>query len=112
MSTTSKAWVYGHQGYPQALRLTSLPVKQALGPTEVRVQVKAAAINPVDIQLMNLPLWAYLPTFIAAPEHAIAEDFSGVVEAAGPDSGYKTGDEVRTLAMTQESAADIYRSLA
>ena len=96
MSKSSKAWVYDHKGYPDALHQTSLLVKSTLSPTEVRIKVKAAAINPVDIQLMNIPLWSYLPSFVAAPEHVSAEDFSGVIEEAGPKSGYKAGDEVRS----------------
>ncbi|PNS17541.1 Zinc-type alcohol dehydrogenase-like protein [Sphaceloma murrayae] len=89
-----KAWTFSHEGYPKALKPSSLPVKDTLSPTELRVKVKAAAINPVDIQLMNLPLWPYLPSFLAAPTHGVAEDFSGVVEAAGEDSGFKPGDEI------------------
>lgn len=95
MSTsTTKAWTFNHEGYPKALRLSSAPVKSTLSTTELRVRVKAAAINPVDIQLMNFPIWSYLPTFLAAPEHGLAADFSGVVEAAGESSGFKAGDEV------------------
>ncbi|GAM82317.1 hypothetical protein ANO11243_002960 [Dothideomycetidae sp. 11243] len=99
MSTASRAWVYNHEGYPRGLRLTSLPTKSTLSPTELRVRVKAAAINPVDIQLMNLPLWSYLPPFLAAPERATAEDFSGVVEAAGENAGFKAGDEIFGMVM-------------
>ncbi|TKX26960.1 YIM1-1-like protein [Elsinoe australis] len=95
MSTsTTKAWTFNHEGYPKALRLSSAPVKSTLSTTELRVRVKAAAINPVDIQLMNFPIWSYLPTFLAAPEHGLAADFSGVVEAAGESSGFKAGDEI------------------
>ncbi|KAF2218119.1 hypothetical protein BDZ85DRAFT_286642 [Elsinoe ampelina] len=93
MSGETKAWVFNHEGYPRALRLSTVPIKTSLGTNEVRVKVKAAAINPVDIQLMNFPLWPYLPASIAAPEHGVAADFSGIVEAAGEDSGYKKGDE-------------------
>ena len=43
---------------------------------------------------MNLPIWKYLPKFVAPLEKGIAEDFSGIVESAGKDSGYEVGDEV------------------
>jgi len=94
-----KAWIYDHQGYPKALKTSTLPTPQAPGLTEIQVRVKAAAINPVDTQLMNIPLWPYLPTALVAAEKGIAEDFSGVVEAAGPESGYKAGDEVFGISM-------------
>lgn len=99
MSSSIKAWTWDHQGYPKALRQTTLQTKSDLSTTEIRVRVKAAAINPVDVQLMNVPLWPYLPTFLAAPEHGTAEDFSGVVEAAGEKTGYKVGDEVSIVSV-------------
>ncbi|KAB8611414.1 hypothetical protein FH972_025919 [Carpinus fangiana] len=57
--TTTQAWSYDHTGYPQALRLRSLPVP-ATPPTPHHIILKtsAAALNPVDIQLMNLGLWS------------------------------------------------------
>jgi len=94
-----KAWTYDHRGYPKALKPSTLPEPQAPGPTEIHVRVKAAAINPVDTQLMNIPLWPYLPTALVAAEKGIAEDFSGIVSAAGPSSGYKPGDEVFGISM-------------
>ncbi|KAF4548963.1 Zinc-binding dehydrogenase-like protein 5 [Elsinoe fawcettii] len=94
MSGDVKAWAFNHEGYPRALRQKTIPIKSSLGTNELRVHVKAAAINPVDIQLMNFPIWPYLPTLLAAPEHGVAADFSGVVEAAGEDTGFKPGDEV------------------
>ncbi|KAF2157079.1 alcohol dehydrogenase [Myriangium duriaei CBS 260.36] len=94
MSNSHKAWIYNHEGYPRGLSQATQSTPSTLSPKEVRVRVKAAAINPVDIQLMNLPIWPYLPTFVANPTHVSAEDFSGIVEAAGQESGYKAGDEV------------------
>lgn len=92
---TIKAWTYTHEGYPSALKLTNIPAPTTSpSPTELHVRVKAAAINPVDIQLMNLPIWPYVPASMSPPVKGIAEDFSGIVEAAGSDSGFKTGDEV------------------
>lgn len=43
---------------------------------------------------MNLPLLPYLPVFLSPAEKGIAEDFSGIVEAAGDETGFKPGDEV------------------
>lgn len=94
MASSIKAWTYGHEGYPSALKLTTIPTPPKPSPTEVLVRMKAVALNPVDIQLMNLPLWSYLPSLVAPPEKGVAEDFSGIVEAAGNETGFKSGDEV------------------
>ncbi|GAB7352680.1 hypothetical protein MBLNU459_g3041t1 [Dothideomycetes sp. NU459] len=98
MATTSpvKAWTFTHGGYPSSLHKSALPGPGSSGPapTELHVRVKAVALNPVDIQIMNLPVWPYVPTFVVPAEKGIAEDFSGVVERAGAESGFREGDEV------------------
>lgn len=89
------AWTYTQGGYPDALQQSSLPPDTApLKPSEIRVKAHAASINPVDAQLMGFPLWRYLPSFIIAPHKGVGEDFSGIVQEAGVDSGFKAGDEV------------------
>lgn len=100
MSKQMRAWTYTHEGYPSALKLSNIPAPTKPSPTQLYVRVKAAALNPVDIQLMNFPLWPYLPSSIIAPEKGIAEDFSGVVEAAGDQSGFESGDEVSASPVT------------
>lgn len=94
MASAVKAWTFTHEGYPHAIHKSALPAPFRPSATELHVRVKAAALNPVDIQLMNLPIWKYLPKFVASLEKGIAEDFSGIVESAGKDSGYEVGDEV------------------
>ena len=89
-----KAWTFTHGGYPKALHRSTLPSPPRPAATGLHVRVKAAALNPVDIQLMNLPVWRYLPGSLVAPDKGIGEDFSGIVEAAGKDSGFDVGDEV------------------
>ena len=93
-----RAWIFTHEGYPKALRRSTLVSPTAPAATEVHVRVKAAALNPVDIQLMNLPVWRYLPRSFVPSDKGIGEDFSGVIEAAGKDSGFDVGDEVRYCA--------------
>lgn len=89
-----QAWVFTHEGYPDALhRATLVPLPKPAS-KELHVRVKAAALNPVDVQLMNLPVWRYLPGSWISPDKGIGEDFSGVVEAAGKHSGFDIGDEV------------------
>lgn len=93
-----RAWTFTHEGYPRALRKSALIYPTAPAATEVHVRVKAVALNPVDIQLMNLPIWRYLPRSFVPHEKGIGEDFSGIVEAAGKNSGFDAGDEVRYCA--------------
>lgn len=90
-----RAWTFTHEGYPKALRRSTLITPPAPAATEVHVRVKAAALNPVDIQLMNLPIWRYLPRSLIPSEKGIGEDFSGIVQAAGKSSEFDVGDEVR-----------------
>lgn len=95
MGGEANAWTFTHGGYPTALQQSALPPDNApLKPSEVRVTTHAASINPVDAQLMGFPLWRYLPSFVMPSQKGVAEDFSGVVQEAGPDSGLKPGDEV------------------
>ncbi|THW67714.1 GroES-like protein [Aureobasidium pullulans] len=100
MASAVKAWTFTHEGYPHAIHKSALPAPFRPSATELHVRVKAAALNPVDIQLMNLPIWKYLPKFFAPLEKGIAEDFSGIVESAGKDSGYEVGDEVFGITFT------------
>lgn len=89
------AWTFTHGGYPKALQQSTLPPDtKPLGPSEIRVRTHAASINPVDAQLMGFPPWSYLPSFVIPSHKGVAEDFSGVVQEAGPESGFRPGDEV------------------
>lgn len=92
-----KAWTYYTTGYPQALSLTTQPTPDPtiLKPTYLQIKIKSAALNPVDVQLMNLPIWS-LPYLNSWPK-GVGEDFSGIVISAGPEAkakGFKEGDEV------------------
>ncbi|ETS77633.1 hypothetical protein PFICI_09695 [Pestalotiopsis fici W106-1] len=90
-----KGWTFTHGGYPQALQESDLPEDTSpLKPTQVRVKVKAASVNPIDAQLMGFPLLGSLPNFVLPANKGVGEDFSGVVEQAGAKSGFKPGDAV------------------
>lgn len=110
LSDISKKWVYTTGGFPEGLRQTTYkaPPSSALKPTEIQVRVKAFAINPVDVQAMNL--YTTSPSLLPWPlsllsgadpnqEHETCEDFSGTVVHAGPDSGFQPGDEVFGITM-------------
>jgi NADPH:quinone reductase-like Zn-dependent oxidoreductase len=92
-----KAWTYTTPGYPECLRQTASTLQATLSPTEIQVQIKAAALNPVDIQLMNVPLWS-LPYLNYAK--GIGADFSGIVLKAGAESEFNAGDEVFGLVVS------------
>ncbi|CAI6339313.1 unnamed protein product [Periconia digitata] len=95
MSQSIVAWTHSRGGYPDALQRTKIKLNDApLRSTEVLVRVKAAALNPVDIQLMAFPLLARLPNAIMPNFKGMGEDFAGIVEQAGNESGFKPGDEV------------------
>ncbi|KAK1925132.1 hypothetical protein DB88DRAFT_488047 [Papiliotrema laurentii] len=94
------AWQYTTQGrLSGTVTRVTRSRKDEVEDDEVLIQVKAAAVNPVDEQLAQSG--ASLLRFMGAdplPSDLTpwvpANDFSGVVKAAGVDSGYKVGDEV------------------
>lgn len=110
---TAKKWVYTSGGFPQCLKQTTYtpPAPSSLKPTEIQIRTKAFAINPVDVQAMNL--YKNSPSLLPWPlsalttnswtsggaeqqehEHETCCDFSGTVAHAGADSGFRPGDEV------------------
>ncbi|KAK5107799.1 hypothetical protein LTR62_000667 [Meristemomyces frigidus] len=100
MSTfDSKAWLYT-AGY-QSLYFGTTEVPRAndikgLGTTpHMLVKINACALNPVDVQMMNLPMWR-IPT-MATPKGCVC-DFSGTVIAGGR-TGFIQGDEIFGLTM-------------
>lgn len=61
-----------------------------LTPNEVLVKVKAASINPVDIQLWRSGLVA-----VVAGDKGMGRDFSGTVVSVGKDvKGWAEGDDI------------------
>ena len=97
-SLSSKAWVYYEQGpLTETLQQTTIPIDLPLGPNEVLVQVKAVALNPVDIQTGYIPQWIANWILYAGINKAKipANDFSGVIHQIGSNvTKYKIGDEV------------------
>ncbi|KIW03461.1 uncharacterized protein PV09_05230 [Verruconis gallopava] len=96
MVAETNAYFYTHPPYPSCIQKGTLPLPDNIKDTEIQVRIKSAALNPVDIQLMNLPIWN-LP-YMGFPK-GIGKDFSGVVISAGKDSGFQSGDEVFGLFM-------------
>lgn len=94
-ATQCRAWTYTTGGYPSSLRLSSItpPSKNDVKPNHILVKIRAAALNPVDIQIMNLFVWS-IPLPMFAGEKTVCSDFSGVVIQGGEGSGFAAGDEV------------------
>jgi reticulon-4-interacting protein 1, mitochondrial len=93
-----KAWTYSTSGYPSAVSLTTQSLPPTPKETEIYIKVQAAALNPVDIQLINLPLWN-----IPGLRHTkgIGEDFAGQVIAVGNKvHKWKIGDQVWGFTMS------------
>lgn len=95
-----KAWTYT-TGYPSGLAVTTIHPPRAneikgLGTTpHMLVKLKACALNPVDIQMMNL-MGGYIPS-LAKPKGCVC-DFSGTIIAGGR-TGFIQDDEVFGLTL-------------
>lgn len=89
--STMKAMTYASYGDNSVLRLTEQPLPK-VGPGEVVVRVRCAAVNPVDWKIMSGGLDGMMDTvFPVVP----GWDVAGVVERTGIDTPeWKAGDEV------------------
>ena len=89
-----KAVLIDHKGGPEVLRLAEVDAPTITGPHDVLVRVRAAGVNPADVQIRDNGMPAYIPeptvgAFISGMEGA------GVVEAVGAGAEeFSVGDEV------------------
>ncbi|GAB5603840.1 zinc-binding dehydrogenase [Thermus sp. FJN-A] len=84
-----RAVVMEARGGPEVLRIAEVPTPEP-GPKEVRLRVKAAALNHLDIWVRKGVASPKLPL-----PHVLGADASGVVEAVGPGvTAFAPGDEV------------------
>ncbi|MGC4950402.1 zinc-binding dehydrogenase [Streptomyces sp. DT224] len=89
---TSRRAVVRVPSGPESIETVEAPVAEP-GPKEIRVRIAAAAVNPVDLGvaagvfhrlgMVDQPHWT-----------GLGWDFSGTVEAAGPDAGLPAGTRV------------------
>jgi NADPH:quinone reductase-like Zn-dependent oxidoreductase len=83
--------------------LTHTPLPKP-GPNDILIKVKAAAINPVDIQIWGNPVIGWLA---GKKEKGIGRDYSGEIVAVGEDIGksqWRIGDEIFGLCNRPVSA--------
>src|SRR5947209_17648537 len=88
----SRAVRYENFGGPEVLQLQEVPEPHA-GPTQVRVRVTAAGLNPMDWGIAARPEVA-ARFGITAPA-GFGFDFAGVIDEAGDAvTGFTVGDRV------------------
>ena len=75
-------------GPASEIRVESIPTPEP-GPTEVLVQVQAAAVNQVDTYIRS----GRYPTPMPIP-FVVGRDLVGIVSVAGPESGFTAGEPV------------------
>ncbi|MGP4014680.1 NADP-dependent oxidoreductase [Saccharopolyspora sp. 5N708] len=90
-----KAMIYEEYGGPDVLALADRPMPK-VGPGEVLIRVRSAAVNPVDWKLMAGYLDEVMQAFFPVVP---GWDVSGVVESVGYDTPeFQPGDEVISYA--------------
>ncbi|MFB9381913.1 NADP-dependent oxidoreductase [Pseudonocardia petroleophila] len=86
-----KAYVFTQYGGPENQEIQELPTPEP-GPSEVRIAVRAAGVNPVDWKIRQGHMREFLPRDMPA---VLGSEAAGVVEAVGQDvDGFAVGDEV------------------
>jgi NADPH:quinone reductase-like Zn-dependent oxidoreductase len=97
-----RAIVQHDVGGPEVLGLDELPVPEPL-PTEVRVQVIAAGVNPVDWKTRS---GAGMASVIGPPPFTVGWDVAGIVDAVGPGvTRFAVGDPVYGMPWFPRQAA-------
>ncbi|KAK3705620.1 zinc ion binding [Vermiconidia calcicola] len=103
-SKSAKAWTYT-AGY-ESLKLSTIKPptftdfeRERNGTPHMLVQIHACALNPVDIQMMNLPSWNLPWNALYGEEKGCVCDFSGTVLSASRESGFQGGDEIFGLTL-------------
>ncbi|MEQ4209093.1 NADP-dependent oxidoreductase [Actinopolymorpha sp. B9G3] len=94
-AATFRAAVVRSPSGPDSIEIIDVPVVQP-GPGEVRVEIAAAAVNPVDLGVASGLFHAM--GLVDQPEHTgLGWDFSGTVVATGPGVDLAVGTRVAGL---------------
>ncbi|AYY13163.1 NADP-dependent oxidoreductase [Actinobacteria bacterium YIM 96077] len=95
MSTTFRSAVVRTPGGPDSIEIIDVPVVEP-GPNQIRVEIAAAAVNPVDLAVANGVFHEL--GLIDQPDHTgLGWDFAGTVAAAGPGVDIPVGSRVAGL---------------
>ncbi|ORY29984.1 hypothetical protein BCR39DRAFT_530449 [Naematelia encephala] len=109
----NEAWQYTTRGrLSTTIQLTQRPYP-TYGEEDIVVEIRAAAVNPVEEQIAQLP--DLMLRLGGAPPMGTpfipSQDFSGVVHAAGLKSPWKVGDEVCGLKLDLSGEGTLQRYL-
>lgn len=86
----SKAITFSEYGAPEVLRLSEVTPPEP-GPGQVRIKVRAASVNPIDMKIRSGLMARMAPAdFPVIP----GLDAAGVVDAVGAGADATVGDEV------------------
>ncbi|WP_328793146.1 MULTISPECIES: NADP-dependent oxidoreductase [unclassified Streptomyces] len=86
----SKAITFSEYGTPEVLRLSEVTAPEP-GPGQVRIRVRAASVNPLDMKIRSGLMAGAIPAhFPVVP----GLDAAGVVDAVGEGADAAVGDEV------------------
>ena len=95
MSTTFRAAVVRTPSGPDSIEIIDVPVVEP-GPGQVRVEIVAATVNPVDLGVAAG--FFHERGLVHQPDHTgLGWDFAGIVAAAGPDVDLPLGTRVAGL---------------
>jgi NADPH:quinone reductase-like Zn-dependent oxidoreductase len=95
MSTTFRTAVVRIPGGPDSIEIIDVPVVEP-GPGQVRVEIAAASVNPVDMALAAGVF--HERGLVDQPDHTgLGWDFAGTVGAVGPDVDLPIGSRVAGL---------------
>lgn len=87
----TQAFVFTEYGGPENQELRDIPTPVP-GPSEMRIAVRAAGVNPVDWKIRSGAMRDGMPLALPA---VLGSEASGVVEELGQDvDGFAVGDEV------------------
>lgn len=98
-----QAWTFTTPGHPNCLSKTTLPAPKAseLKPTQLLIRTYTTALNPVDVQIQNLPVFN-IPIWPLNVPKLTGCDFAGEVLATGNAvSDFKPGDHIMGVSMWQ-----------
>jgi NADPH:quinone reductase-like Zn-dependent oxidoreductase len=81
---------FSEYGAPSVLKLSQVPAPEP-GAGQVRIRVRASAVNPIDVRIRSGMMHGVFPVkFPMVP----GQDVAGVVDKAGEGAGFAVGDEV------------------
>lgn len=102
MTTRATKIVAEHSGGPEVLEVRDVDVP-APGPGEVKIQVKAIGVNPIDLKQRSGFPYSAPATFPFTP----GSELAGVVAEAGDGAGFEPGDEVLAYRVAGAYASEV-----